>query len=195
MLVPEPVNIRLGAEGSGADEWKAEAAEHEAARLRLAGAAVDIFNPEELPAHLVRTAPRFFARLTTAVRIERSRPCLCASRANVFTLKFAGQQALPVVSSMMRLLAPMPSAAGNGEADADEAGDGESDDANALTVHRDNPDDQYREEKKSSPPPPRPTPSGSAGGYAAPRPRPAGFAVGGRTRNGPNVRAVGGSGR
>lgn len=92
----------------------------------------------------------------------------------------------------MRILTPLPPAAGNEGADADEASDNEPH-ANALTTHHgddDDDDDQYREEKPPSPPPPRPPPSGS--GYAAPRPRPAGFAVGGRTRNGPNVRAVGG---
>ena len=53
-LVPAAENVQLGAEGSGADEWQAAAAEEEAARMRFGRAAVDIFNPEELPAHLVR---------------------------------------------------------------------------------------------------------------------------------------------
>ena len=102
------------------------------------------------------------------------------------------QQALPLLSSIMRLLAPIPPEARSGAEGTDDAGSGDMlDDGNALAVHHADIEDKYTEEK----PPPTPTPpSTTSTGYTAPRPRPAGFAVGGRTRNGPNVRAVGSGG-
>lgn len=78
MLVPEPVDIRLGSEGLGADEWQAEAAEEDAVRLRLRGAAVDIFDPEELPAHLVRTV--LHLTFLHQYAVDSLRPGHCATQ-------------------------------------------------------------------------------------------------------------------
>ena len=76
------MDIRLGSEGSGADEWRAEAAEEDAARLRLRGAAVDIFDPEELPAHLVRTALHLTLLLVLQYQhaVDSLRPGLCVTQ-------------------------------------------------------------------------------------------------------------------
>jgi hypothetical protein len=92
VLIPKQVDIQLGAEGSGADEWQAEAAQDEAARLRLGGAAVDIFDSDELPAHLVRAAPCFSACVRAPLCIEHSTPGLCATHADVLMMYLRGNR-------------------------------------------------------------------------------------------------------
>lgn len=54
-LVPGAMETYAGAEDAGADKRKTDAVEEAAARMRLARTVVDIFDPDELPAHLVRS--------------------------------------------------------------------------------------------------------------------------------------------
>lgn len=84
VLVPEAVDAQLGAESGGADEWQGEAAEEKAARLRLRRAAVDLFDPEELPAHLVRAALTPLLLILLALFNASARPALLDSSQDVW---------------------------------------------------------------------------------------------------------------
>lgn len=99
-----------------------------------------------------------------------------------------GVQALPLIGTTLRVLTSPIGGASEDSGD----GDATAGDVDALAVHREDDGGDEYVEPPPPPPPPRPPPS-SGGGYAEPRARPAGFAIGGRARNGPNVRSLGGA--
>ena len=97
--------------------------------------------------------------------------------------------ALPLIGTTLRLLAP---AAAEAEAGGDGEEDEGDDEGGAVAIHREDEEDSGYQEEDRPPPPPPPQPQPRQA-YYEPRARP-GFAVGGRTQNGANVRAVGGGG-
>ena len=124
-----------------------------------------------------------------ATAAEEAAQQLRLSRASVGVFdpeELPAHLALPLIGTTLRLLAPAAAVEPGAAADEED----EDDEGGAVAVHRDDEEDQGYQEEERPPPPPQPRPPQA---YYEPRARP-GFAVGGRTRNGANVRAVGGGG-